>query len=742
MKYKDIWLTLTEGHKSYAITYLRLIKNCFVLLLLVIFPNKAFAQQTVSGVPFSVEQNINKPATFELLPSINKNKKSLQDNAVSSRLKKLEFAHVFDLAFNPENSGEWIELDNGDRIWRLGLVSLGAYSINLIFGTYNLEPGVKLYIYSPNQSHILGAYSSVNNNDASTLPIEPLPGDSVIIELNIPASVSNYGKLELTKLGHDYVDIFSSTLKSSYGISSSGACNIDINCDDGNTWQREKYAVCKIIIEASELCTGTLVNNTSLDETPFILTANHCIDTSSKANNSVFIFNYEKWKCNGVDGPKPVTYSGSTLVATTPKLDFSLVKLYSLPPFSCRPYLAGWDRSNVAATSSAIIHHPNGDFKKISLEKDPVVTSTFPEDYNPNTHWLINRWETGTTERGSSGGPLFNQEHLLVGTLTGGDASCTLSVKDYFAKFYNSWADYTQPKNQLKTWLDPANTGMLKLLGKDPYEAEYASCDTFSNVPKTEAVKLLNNNLSWGYLSGHNSSLYTQFAEKFNAGGILKIPGIYLKVAKAYNASNLSYITIKLWQGGDIPGKEITTRSVYIKDLAPNKENFLSFDSTIYVSGPVYLGFSVNYSASQDTFAVYQTPDKGSGGASSMFLYKNGIWKNITDATLMAIRSSMALGIVSCSLLNGIRNNEAAENKTLSAYPNPVENGSFDVELPYSNPASSTICDISGRAHSAKTSQTGSLLHVEINNLPSGVYLIKILIPGKGIYNAKFLVIK
>jgi hypothetical protein len=743
MSCKDIWFIIPKDHNSNGTTDLKLFyKGSFIIILFLVFSFKTYSQQTVSGVPFSVGQNIDKLTTYELMPSINKSKKSFKAEAVSSRLKKLEFAHVFDLAFNPENSGEWIEFDNGDRLWRIGIVSPGAYSINLIFGSFNLKPDVKLYIYSPTQNNILGAYSSLNNNDADRLAIEPLPGDSVIIEMNIPASAPSYGNIELSKFGHDYVDIINSTFKSSYGISSSGACNVDINCDDGKTWQREKYAVCKIIIEASELCTGTLLNNTSLDETPYIITANHCIDTSSKANNSVFIFNYEKWKCNGENGPKPITLSGSMLVATTPKLDFSLVKLYSLPPFQCRPYLAGWDRSILPASNTAIIHHPNGDFKKLSIDKDAPVSASFPEDYNTNTHWLINKWETGTTERGSSGGPLFNQDHLLVGDLTGGDANCTLSVRDYFAKLYNSWADYSEAKHHLKSWLDPTNTNVIKLQGLDPYEAELASCDTFSNVAKTETTKLLKNNVVWGYISGHSSSSFTQFAEKINIAGALKIPGFYFKVAKAYNASNLSYITIKLWKGGDVPGAEITTRSVYIKDLTVDKENYLSFDSTLFVNGPVYLGYSINYSTPTDTFAVYQAQDRGAGGTSTMFMYKNGVWKNITDATLSAIHSSLDIGMVSCSLLNGISDNKIEETKILSVYPNPVNNGSFDVELPYSATVSASVYDISGKAHPVNISQSDSLLHVEINDLPSGVYMLKILIPGKGSYNAKFLVIK
>lgn len=724
------------GHNFADIANLKPWLYAFILCCL---PFKAFSQQTVSGVPYSVVHEIDKVATYELLPSYIQAQTKLKTEQASSKLKRLEFAHVFDIAFNPENSGEWVSLDNGDRIWRLGIVSKGAYSINLIFGTFELEPHVKLYLYSPDQQNLLGAYSSKNNNNSSVLAIEPIAGDSIIIELNVPEFVNDYGKLELAKLGHDYTNAFGNKFKSAYGITGSGSCNVDINCDEGLIWNREKYAVCKIIISSRDLCTGTLINNTSNDKTPYILTANHCIDTTIKAAASVFIFNYEKWKCGGVDGPKSLTVSGAQLIATTKELDFSLVKLYGLPNFSCRPYFAGWDRTGSQPLSSVTIHHPNGDYKKITIDNNPAVTASYVDDYNPNTHWLINKWEVGTTERGSSGSPLFNSNHLVVGDLTGGDANCTYSVRDYFAKFYNSWADYSDPKKQLKKWLDPLNTNLTILPGLDPYEAEKASCDTFSNILPQETLGLNTSSLSWGALSGHNSRLITQFAEKIDLNGVLKIPGIYLKVAKAYNASPLSFITIKLWEGGEVPGEEISTRSVYIKDLTAGEENYLEFDSTLFVTGPVFLGYSVNYSAPQDTFSVYQSNDRGVNGYSGMFIFNEGSWSNVSQLGA-SLHSSLAVSLISCSLIDNIP--EIQEENVLHAFPNPISSGILTVELPGPFKVTTSIYDLAGKKRQVSVVQTESVLSVDTYDLTSGVYILKVVIPGKGVYNTKFIVVK
>ena len=77
------------------------------------------------------------------------------------------------------------------------------------------------------------------------------------------------------------------------------------------------------------------------------------------------------------------------------------------------------------------------------------------------SHWRVADWEDGTTEPGSSGSPLFDADHRIVGQLHGGEASCSYNVNDYYGKFSTSW------NNGLSGWLDPNNTGTLVLDGID-----------------------------------------------------------------------------------------------------------------------------------------------------------------------------------------------------------------------------------------------------------------------------------
>ncbi len=64
---------------------------------------------------------------------------------------------------------------------------------------------------------------------------------------------------------------------------------------------------------------------------------------------------------------------------------------------------------------------------------------------------------------GSSGSPIFDQDHLIMGDLSGGwnTNTCDTPSPAWYGKVYWSWdqAGIT-PATRLKDWLDPTNTGI------------------------------------------------------------------------------------------------------------------------------------------------------------------------------------------------------------------------------------------------------------------------------------------
>ena len=72
----------------------------------------------------------------------------------------------------------------------------------------------------------------------------------------------------------------------------------------------------------------------------------------------------------------------------------------------------------------------------------------------------------GVTEPGSSGAPIFNQRHLVVGYLSNGFSFCTKpNEPDYFGKLSYAWEDGVDSSKRLDVWLDPLNTNEAKLTG-------------------------------------------------------------------------------------------------------------------------------------------------------------------------------------------------------------------------------------------------------------------------------------
>lgn len=441
-----------------------------ILFFLIIFPDSIFGQLAEKGVPlFNVQK---KDIPIVILPEVNVKKLEKEDKInAKSRLKPFRFAQVIELDLDPEEDGIWEIDSDGNKIWYIKLKSAGAYSLSLVFDHYRLPIGSKLFVYSSDQKHIRGSFTYKNNKWNNVLPIAPVMGDEIVIEYYEPRDVEFKGELHISSVAHDYKNVFDYLSKDSKGFGDSGDCNININCEDNKLWQLVKHSVCKITFNGF-LCTGALINNTLEEGYPYLLTANHCINNAYDASVAKFYFNYESVDCEISNLPVDQTVSGSKIIATPPEetIDFSLLELLENPPSSYEPYYAGWNRDLVDPTNVISIHHPKGDVKKITKSFSGATTGDYGDGYNENTHWWVKQWDEGTTEKGSSGSPLFDQTGKIIGDLTGGDASCTYNYNDYYQQFYHSWQDFSPFNYQLQHWLDPTHSELVSLSGYKPYD--------------------------------------------------------------------------------------------------------------------------------------------------------------------------------------------------------------------------------------------------------------------------------
>ncbi|OFY87540.1 MAG: hypothetical protein A3F72_20900 [Bacteroidetes bacterium RIFCSPLOWO2_12_FULL_35_15] len=480
-------------------------KNVLSILLLSssLFCNTAFAQLSQGGKPVSFEKHFQTTAVikFENLPTVDVTALKAEDAINDQNKGPFRFGFNHFVNYNLSNSGAWTTLANGDKMWQLGIRSKDALSMNLAFDDYYMPDGAKLFIYTADKSFVIGAFTSQNNDASKMFATDLLPGEAIVIEYYEPAAVANPGRLNLFRVTHGYRGVVEYAQKSFGG---SGACQVNVNCPTGTNWQDEKRGVVCLVVGGSEFCTGSLVNDVPQDGKPYVLTANHCSGSNDWAT-WVFRFNWEAPGCTNPGSSPSTTQSlnASTLRARSAVSDFCLVEITGglsggTVPAAYATYFNGWSKINTPASSVVGIHHPNGDIKKISEALNATTTASWG---NPAADtWQVGQWTTACTEPGSSGSPLFDQNHRIIGQLYGGPSSCGASAAnnhDNYGKFSTSWLGGGTSATQLKVWLDPGNTGATTTDGFDPN----AIPPGFTNDAGIQTV----NNPATGYSSCNTS---------------------------------------------------------------------------------------------------------------------------------------------------------------------------------------------------------------------------------------------
>ena len=434
----------------------------------------AFAQIEHGGTPYSFKEKSVSTFTAVALPAMENQRLLQEETAADDKQEGYPFGKEIAVDYRLDNSGTWEDLPDGGRLWRLGIESKGAYSINLLFDRFYIPPASHLFIYTADKSFVLGSFTEKNNNRWGNFATTLLPGDAIVLEFYEAAQDRNDAIIQLSTVVHGYKKILHQ--KGTYGNAS--WCHVNINCEIGKPYQDVKRAVAFILNKGKSFCSGTLINNTAQDTTPYFLTASHCLqkkgDTFIRFDPSlfVFVFNYETTDCEGKNAAKTYSVSGASVVATDSISDFALLLLNDRPPAECRPYYAGWSRKDTLYKGVVGIHHPSGDWKKISEDKKKIASGQFVEDdpdiYPDNTHHVV-IWDTGSTEGGSSGSGLFTRDGLIIGQLEGGYASCRYQNEaDYYGKISYSWTNNNrQDSNRLDYWLDPLGLGVETLKGMD-----------------------------------------------------------------------------------------------------------------------------------------------------------------------------------------------------------------------------------------------------------------------------------
>lgn len=406
------------------------------LFFLIFLPTVVFSLQFEKplGIVENLQENIQEISFYNEVPSRIKNEKG----------EPLQVGLPLEYKIDLHKIGDYFFLKDGKVVFRVSFFAPAFLWLSFEFENVKIPENAKFFIYR--DENLIRQIKFENEN---IFIIPPFPSNRCIIEVDFKDKLEPF-ELKLSTVVLGFKD-FLNAKNSQY-------CEVDINCPEGNDWQNEKRSVAGVYF-GGYFCTGALLNNAKQDCKNYFLIANHCISNETNANRATFYWNYEWSGCASGDLLYGDYTAGATLKATNKKSDFTLLEITSQPKAEYKVYYSGWTIDPNPPTGAVIIHHPDADAKKISIEEHNL--------YLDGSFWKVPHYEVGATEPGSSGSPIYNMKHQVIGQLYGGYSTCDKPRNDFYGAFHISWSSGTSPQTRLKDWLDPDNTGILEIQGMD-----------------------------------------------------------------------------------------------------------------------------------------------------------------------------------------------------------------------------------------------------------------------------------
>ena len=412
---------------------------------------------------------------------------------------------------------------------------------------FEIPVGGRVFIIAEGESKIYGAYTEENNLSSGNFMVGPLKGNYTI-EYDAPKP--NPKAILPFKIEQVYVNVNQGAMELGFGASFE--CQINVNCEEGRGYTSEKNGVMRIQMVADEgiaLCTGTLLNNTTRDRAPLVLSAYHCLfppnsELTPQYDMWSFDFSYEGFSCADPDDePQFVSARGCDFLASGLETDFLLLRITSDIPREANAYLNGWNRDpDHLPFRSSLIHHPAGDIKKITTDFDTLRVHSRATNWNngtvtPARSHFINDFDDAVYQPGSSGGPLFDDQGFVIGQLHGGplsDQFCSVGI-GYSGRLSESWELGPDIDEQLKIWLDPQQSGETSIDGIE-YNQSAQAVSFLGRVVTADGIAIPNVRIS---LTGDNQTSFLTGADgRFLIGNLLKAGSYQLHLDKNTAAGN------------------------------------------------------------------------------------------------------------------------------------------------------------------------------------------------------------
>jgi hypothetical protein len=343
----------------------------------------------------------------------------------------------------------WSAAANGSRRAAISVRSPGAAALRFGLLVEQLPQSALLRVYAPGAAQaeevtgteVLSALQRLLNagesgEQAHTYWLPSVEGDQAVLEIELPAGVDPMSlRVSLPGISHRYA---SEDLRRRMYHGEAASCHVNAMCSVAKDSSNVK-AVAWMTFRKSDGkwygCSGTLLNDKKSDYIPYILTANHCIPDKTVASTVEVAWNYHTVSCKDstIDPTSTSQTGGAEWLYSSGVNDGSFIRLNFQPPRGLT--YAGWDARTPNTLPSNMevysLHYPKGDTQKyssgmvdqyasyVNFALCPLLTK-FCDDktsFEPLSKYPFYyvRWSEGSTEEGSSGGPLFSSNGQVIG---------------------------------------------------------------------------------------------------------------------------------------------------------------------------------------------------------------------------------------------------------------------------------------------------------------------------------------
>lgn len=180
-----------------------------------------------SKFPLTNDENVD----IMIMPELNTDSLLVEDekNLKESPDMPFRFGFSYFVDYSLYDTGNWDELENGGRVWRLKIFCPKSYSINLIYNNFYMPDGATFFLYDSSKKYVLGAFTKLNNKKHGKFATDLIPGEICWLEYYEPPEVKGIGIIEISRIINGYKDIMNSEKESNIQIKKekilSGSCN-------------------------------------------------------------------------------------------------------------------------------------------------------------------------------------------------------------------------------------------------------------------------------------------------------------------------------------------------------------------------------------------------------------------------------------------------------------------------------------------------------------------------------------